>query len=99
MSEREASGVLRGWWVVITNTNVRTIAAMYFFLKMTRYALLFWLPLYLIQTSHASSNRAASAGTLFELFGFAGALFSVHLSSRLFQLRVVIQWQACCSLD
>lgn len=80
--EREASAVLRGWWVVLTNPNIRTISAMYFFLKMTRYALLFWLPLYLVQTSHISSNRAASAGTLFELFGFAGALFSVHLSTR-----------------
>ena len=82
LSEHEASGVLRGWWVVLSNSNIRTIAAMYFFLKMTRYALLFWLPLYLIQTSHASKNRAASAGTLFELFGFAGALFAVHLSAR-----------------
>ena len=87
VSEHEASGILRGWWVVITNTNIRTIAAMYFFLKMTRYALLFWLPLYLMQTSHASSSRAASAGTLFELFGFAGALFSVQLSSRYFNSR------------
>lgn len=80
--ENDASGVIRGWWMVLSNANIRTIAAMYFFLKMTRYALLFWLPLYLVQTSHLSSNRAASAGTLFELFGFAGALFAVHVSIR-----------------
>jgi sugar phosphate permease len=82
IDEREARGVLHGWWIVLANRDVRTISAMYFFLKMTRYALLFWLPLYLIQTGHISKNRAASAGTLFELFGFAGALFAVHLSTR-----------------
>ena len=81
MEENEANGVLRGWWMVLSNANIRTISAMYFFLKMTRYALLFWLPLYLVQTSHLSNNRATSAGTLFELFGFAGALFAVHIST------------------
>lgn len=80
--EQEASGVLRGWWVVLTNPHIRTMAAMYFFLKMTRYALLFWLPLYLVQTSHLSNNRATSVGNLFELLGFAGALFAVHISTR-----------------
>jgi MFS transporter, OPA family, glycerol-3-phosphate transporter len=82
VEEREAEGVLRGWWMVLSNGNIRTISAMYFFLKMTRYALLFWLPLYLVQTSHISNNRAMSSGALFELFGFAGALFAVHLSTR-----------------
>lgn len=82
IEEQEASGVLRGWWIVLSNRNIRTISAMYFFLKMTRYALLFWLPLYLIQASHLSNKRAGSAGTLFELFGFVGALLSVHLSTR-----------------
>lgn len=82
LEEKDANGVLRGWWMVLTNANIRTISAMYFFLKMTRYALLFWLPLYLVQTSHLSNNRATSAGTLFELFGFAGALIAVHISTR-----------------
>lgn len=80
--KRDANAVFQGWWVVLSNPNIRTISAMYFFLKMTRYALLFWLPLYLVQSSHISNNRASSAGTLFELFGFAGALFAVHLSTR-----------------
>jgi sugar phosphate permease len=60
---------------------------MYFFLKMTRYALLFWLPLYLVQTTHLSNNRAASTASLFEFFGFAGALLAVHLSIRYFHSR------------
>jgi sugar phosphate permease len=69
------------------NPHVRTIAGMYFFLKMTRYALLFWLPLYLVQTTHLSNNRAASTASLFEFFGFAGALLAVHLSIRYFHSR------------
>jgi sugar phosphate permease len=57
---------------------------MYLFLKMTRYALLFWLPLYLVQTSHVSAGRASAIASLFELFGFVGALYAVHLSARFF---------------
>ena len=82
-----ASGAWSGWWAVLANRDIRTIAAMYFFLKMTRYALLFWLPLYLVQTTHLSNNRAASTASLFEFFGFAGALLAVHLSIRYFQSR------------
>jgi sugar phosphate permease len=74
----------RGWWSVLSNGHIRTIAAMYFFLKMTRYALLFWLPLYLVQTTHSSESRAASSSSLFEIFGFAGALLAVHISMRFF---------------
>jgi sugar phosphate permease len=81
------TGILSGWWSVLANSHVRTIAAMYFFLKMTRYALLFWLPLYLVQTTHLSSNRAASTAALFEFFGFVGALLAVHLSIRYFNSR------------
>ena len=82
-----SAGLWSGWWTVLANRDIRTIAAMYFFLKMTRYALLFWLPLYLVQTTHLSNNRAASTASLFEFFGFAGALLAVHLSIRYFQSR------------
>ena len=82
-----SSGIWSGWWTVLSNTHIRTVAAMYFFLKMTRYALLFWLPLYLVQATHLSGNRAASTASLFEFFGFAGALIAVHLSTRYFNSR------------
>jgi len=81
------SGLWSGWWTVLANRDIRTIASMYFFLKMTRYALLFWLPLYLVQTTHLSNNRAASTASLFEFFGFAGALLAVRISIRQFQSR------------
>jgi sugar phosphate permease len=76
-----------GWWSVLASSHIRTISAMYFFLKMTRYAMLFWLPLYLVQTAHASESRAASTVSLFELFGFVGALLAVRISARSFDGR------------
>jgi len=87
LSVSSRSGLWSGWRTVLTNRDIRTIASMYFFLKMTRYALLFWLPLYLVQTTHLSNNRAASTASLFEFFGFAGALLAVRLSIRQFQSR------------
>ncbi|MFC5865190.1 MFS transporter [Acidicapsa dinghuensis] len=76
-----------GWWTVLSNSHIRTIAAMYFFLKMTRYALLFWLPLYLVQTTQLAPSRASSTAALFEFFGFVGAVFAVRASARWFQSR------------
>lgn len=80
----DSSGWTNGWWSVLANGHIRTISAMYFFLKMTRYALLFWLPIYLVQTTHTSEWRAAATASCFELFGFAGALMAVQLSARYF---------------
>lgn len=76
-----------GWHTIFGNSHLLTISAMYFFLKMTRYALLFWLPLYLIQAVHYSDNVALSTSSLFELFGFLGALLATHLSAKYFRSR------------
>lgn len=76
-----------GWRTVFKHREVRAIAVMYFFLKMTRYALLFWLPLYLVQTVHLSDSLAGSTSALFELFGFVGAVLATYVSNRYFQER------------
>jgi sugar phosphate permease len=76
-----------GWRSILRNRDIRTIAAMYFFLKMTRYALLFWLPLYLVQTVHYSDSLAGSTSSLFVLFGFVGAVMATYVSNRYFQAR------------
>lgn len=94
---RAVPGLMADWWTVLSNSHIRTIAAMYFFLKMTRYSLLFWLPLYLVQTTHLSGNRAASTASLFEFFGFAGALLAVRLSVRYFNCGAIL-WRRFCSL-
>jgi sugar phosphate permease len=76
-----------GWRAVLHHPEIQSIAAMYFFLKMTRYALLFWLPLYLVQTVHYSDTLAGSTSALFELFGFVGAVLATYISNRYFQAR------------
>jgi sugar phosphate permease len=83
----EGQTVNLGWRTVLQHREVQAIAAMYFFLKMTRYALLFWLPLYLVQTVHYSDSLANSTSALFELFGFVGAVLATYLSNRYFQER------------
>lgn len=54
---------------------------------MTRYALLFWLPLYLVQKVHYSDSLAGSTSALFELFGFVGAVLATYISNRYFEER------------
>jgi sugar phosphate permease len=76
-----------GWRSVLGNSDIRTIAAMYFFLKMTRFTLLLWLPLYLMQKVHYSDGLAGSTSALFEIFGFIGAMLATYVSDRYFQAR------------
>ena len=60
-----------------------TISAMYFFLKSTRYAFLFWLPLYLSEALSYSAEEAGYTSTLYELVGFSGAIFAGYVSDKL----------------
>ena len=56
---------------------------MYFFLKITRYSLLFWLPLYLVQRMQYNESQAGYTSSLLELVGFSGALIAGYVSDRL----------------
>jgi sugar phosphate permease len=82
--DREAGG---GWWEAAKNPQILTLAGMYFFLKITRYSLLFWLPLYLVQQMHYSEQWAGYTSSLFELVGFLGTLIAGYVSDRLMQGR------------
>jgi sugar phosphate permease len=64
----------RGWKSITSNREIRVISGMYFFLKMTRYTLLFWLPHYLITSLGHTSGAAEHIASYFELFGFLGPL-------------------------
>lgn len=59
------------------------IAAMYFFLKSTRYAFLFWLPLYLSEALGYPFAEAGYTSALYELVGFSGAIFAGYVSDKL----------------
>lgn len=56
------------------NRAIIAIAVMYFFVKLTRYAFLFWLPLYMSETLAYSPTRAGYASLAFEFVGFGGVL-------------------------
>ena len=79
------------------NPNIQAIAAMYFLLKLARYSLLFWLPLYLSQRLHYSDGRAGYTSSLFEMVGFLGPILAGYVSDRLlgsrrFPVGAVMLW-------
>jgi len=71
------------WWEAARCPEVWILAGMYFFLKITRYSLLFWLPLYLVQRMQYSESQAGYTSSLFELVGFSGTLIAGYVSDRL----------------
>ena len=70
-------------WQAARTPEVWILAGMYFFLKITRYSLLFWLPLYLVQRMQYSEAQAGYTSSLFELVGFSGTLIAGYVSDRL----------------
>jgi sugar phosphate permease len=57
--------------------------ASYFFIKLIRYALIFWLPFYLERELHYSKGQAGYLSTSFEIGGIAGVVLIGWLSDRL----------------
>ncbi|HQH72638.1 MAG TPA: MFS transporter, partial [bacterium] len=72
---------------IVSKPTVWIISLMYFFLKMTRYAFLFWLPLYMAERLGYSGEEAGYTSTVFELVGFTGAVAAGYMSDKLFQSR------------
>jgi sugar phosphate permease len=60
--------------------------ASYFFIKLIRYSLLFWLPYYLHIVLHYPQGQAGYLSTSFEIGGVAGAMGLGWLSDRLPQI-------------
>ncbi len=73
--------------VVLKNPVVWIISIMYFFTKMGRYALLFWLPLYMVEHLGYSLAEAGYTSILYEGVGFAGVIAAGYVSDKLFQSR------------
>jgi len=72
----ELSSLLRkpALWIIGTS---------YFFLEFLRYALMFWLPLYLVEHLRFSVGRSGLASSAYELVGVLGAVFAGYVSDRL----------------
>ena len=69
--------------VLLADPALWAISAMYFFLKSTRYAFLFWLPLYMTEALHYPLVEAGFTSALYELVGFSGAIFAGYVSDKL----------------
>jgi sugar phosphate permease len=62
---------------------VWNLGAAYFCLKLIRYSLLFWLPLYLVRQLHYAEGQAAYMSISFEVGGVVGAIAAGAISDRL----------------
>ena len=72
---------------VLKSQVIWLIALMYFCSKMGRYALLFWLPLYLTEHLGYGLAEAGYTSILYEAVGFLGVLAAGYASDKLFQSR------------
>ena len=72
---------------VLSDSALWVTGAMYFFTKMTRYAFLFWLPLYMTEALDYSDSTAGYTSSVYELMGILGVLLAGYASDKLFQAR------------
>ena len=59
----------------------------YFFLKLTRYAFIFWLPTYMTEALGYSVERAGYTSSVYEFVGFSGVVVAGYLSDKAFNAR------------
>jgi sugar phosphate permease len=72
---KDMLGLLRSW-------PLWTIGSSYFFLEMCRYALMFWLPFFLVNQMRFSLEQSGYLSSLYELVGVVGALLAGYISDR-----------------
>ena len=72
---------------LISNPTIWIASSMYFIVKLTRYAFLFWLPLYMMEALSYEAEFSGYASSVYEVGGFAGVLAAGYMSDKLFQAR------------
>jgi MFS transporter, OPA family, sugar phosphate sensor protein UhpC len=72
---------------IMRNPVVLVIAIGCLFAKITRYAFLFWLPLYMTEQLKYRPAEAGYTSGVFELAGFFGAIIAGYVSDKVFQSR------------
>jgi sugar phosphate permease len=70
--------------IIIKNKALWIYSACYFILKMTRYAFLFWLPIYLERALSYGESEAGYVSSAYEFVGFAGVILAGYASDKLF---------------
>lgn len=79
---RQTLAAPSNWRASLANPLVWNLGIAYFCLKLIRYSLLFWLPLYLHKALGYSEGGAGYQSLSFELGGVAGAITAGALSDR-----------------
>lgn len=72
----------RAQLAVVRSRTLWSFGASYFFIKLVRYALLFWLPYYLATTRHYSTAKSANVSIAFDAGGIVGAVVIGWLADR-----------------
>lgn len=72
---------------VLTSPMVWLLAGVYFFIKPTRYAIVFWAPVYIHEKLGTDMLESGTLGSMFELAGPLSILAAGVLSDRLFGAR------------
>ena len=77
----------RDFTALLRNRALWLVSISYFFLELCRYALIFWLPLYMVRRLSYSLETSGYLASLYELVGVTGALLAGYISDRLMQSR------------
>lgn len=85
--EEEPEGSWKVVYEVITTPMVILLAVVYFFLKPTRYAILFWGPLYVNEELGTGMAESGALSAMFELAGPVSIFLTGVVSDKLFRAR------------
>ena len=72
---------------LLGNRAIWLTGASYFFLEMCRYALMFWLPYYMVNRLHYGLTASGYLSSLYELVGVVGAVAAGYISDHWMQSR------------
>ncbi len=73
--------------MLLRSRSIWIFGAAYYFLEMCRYALMFWLPYYMVNQLRYSLATSGYVSSLYELVGVLGALLAGYISDRFMQSR------------
>ena len=89
--EEEAPSSVRTNWnglaALLRKPSLWMLSTSYFFLELCRYALMFWLPLYMVTRLKYSLQASGYLSSLYELIGILGAVLAGYISDRFSQSR------------
>ncbi|CEL92878.1 unnamed protein product [Vitrella brassicaformis CCMP3155] len=73
------------FWDIVRMPYLLHVAGAYFFVKLIRYTLLFWLPYFLTQHLEYEASIAGYSSMMFDIGGIGGAIFTGYLSDHIMQ--------------